>query len=749
MSAEASTTVPGSPPPPEEIGLFLDGLHCTGCVHRVERALREASGVREASVNYTSHRALVRYDRQRSSPEALVAVVRELGYEARPFDPEALDGARQQGAEGSARASLIRLLVAAFLAGNVMWLSVALYSGDYGGMDPAVRAALRWLALALTVPAITWCASPFWRGAWKGLRRGELNVDLPIVLGIATAFGVGVAGTWSGASNLYMDSAAFIVFLVLLGRTLERNARGRARAAVDRLTALAPPRALRRTAAGIEEVDADQLEVGDLVVVPAGATVPADGELRSEATELDESPFTGESQPVLRLRGDRLLGGTRNLSVEAELELLARPSEGALARLAALLERAQAERPRVQQLADRVAAVFAPTVLGLAALAAVLGWLRGYGAFEIAQTTASVLIVACPCALGLATPAAVTAAIGRAARMGVLVKSGEALERCARVDAVVLDKTGTWTRGNFEVSALRPAPGVSERELLGWAAAAEGASTHPVAEALREAADRSGATVPELPERTTHPGLGVEARCAGLEPVRVGAPPWLERLERPAIVWPPALRVARTELARDGLTLVGVARGRDLLGLVALGDRPRADARVAVERLAQLGIPAWLATGDHRDAALLAVGDAPLVEVWSAQTPEQKVERVRELRARGHRVLMAGDGVNDAAALGAADVGLAMHRGSDVTLHAADLVVRSSRLAALAETVGLARACLARIRENLAFAVLYNLAAVPLAVAGWLDPLHAAIAMSASSVIVTGNSIRLLRWRTR
>ncbi len=719
-----------------DVGLFLDGLHCAGCVNRVERALRAADGVDEAAVNYTSHRALVRIDPERSSADALVGVVRELGYDATPFDPEVLD----RPAAGSQRAALVRLLVAAFLAGNVMWLSVALYSGSYQGMDPAVRQVLRWLTLVLTVPAITWCAAPFWRGAWSGLRCGELSVDVPIVAGITTAFGVGVAGTLAGTSHLYMDSAAMIVFLVLLGRTLERGARGKARSAVDRLAALAPPKALLCTPEGPVEVDAASLAVGDRVLVPAGQAVPADGRLCSGATEVDEAPFTGEARPVLREPGELLIGGSRNLLVEAEIEVVARPAEGTLAKMAALLERAQAERPRIQRLADRVASVFAPAVLAIATATAGFWLWKGAAPLDVALATAAVLIVACPCALGLATPAAITAAVGRAASLGILVKSGEALERCAGVDAVALDKTGTLTEGRFAVRELHTAPGVSEQELRLWAAAVEGASTHPVAEALREAA--ADAVLPELTERRTWPGAGVEAR-AGDALLRAGSPRWLEEA---GAALPAPLREAADKAAAAGLSLVAVSRDEEVLGLLALWDPPREDAGLAVEALQRQGVAASLVTGDHPTAARLAAAAAGVPVVHAEQSPEEKVAQVRTLRRAGRRVLVAGDGINDAAALGAADVGLAMHRGSDVTLHAADLVIRSPRLTALPTTLGLARACVARIRENLGFALLYNLVAVPLAVAGWLEPLHAAIAMSASSLVVTGNAIRLLRW---
>jgi len=715
-----------------ETGLFLEGLRCAGCVHRVERELRELPGVIEACVNYTSHRALVRFDPAQLAPGDLVARVAALGYSASPYDPESLD----RPAEAGAREALVRLLVAAFLAGNVMWLSVALYIGSYEGIDEATRRTLRWLVVVLSLPAVSWCALPFWRGAISGLRRLELSFDVPVVLGISTAFGASIAGTLAETDHLFADSAATIVFLILLGRTLERRASARAAGAVGRLTSLTPATALRRTAAGLERVDPRELRTGDRVLVPVGQVVPADGRIIGAATEVDESLLSGESRPVLRESGQSVVGGTKNVLAETEIEVTAPVSAGALARLAALLERAQAERPRVQQLADRVAAVFAPAVLVAAGGTAAVWALLGAPPLEIALTAAAVLIVACPCALGLATPAAMTAAIGRAASLGILVKSGEALERCAEVEVVILDKTGTLSEGEYRVLEVATAEGVEPAELLARAAAAEGNATHPVAAAIREAAGPI-----ELPDlvRQTVAGRGVLAGA-----LRVGS---LAFLAEAGLEPGPALREAGAKLAARGLTLAWVAEGARVLGVVGLADPPRADAAEAVARLRRLDLAVALVSGDHPLAVESASRHAGIPDARAEVAPAGKVERVRAARAAGARVLVAGDGINDAAALGAADVGVAMARGADVTIHAADVVIRSPRLGALPDLVALAREALRRVRQNLGIAVVYNAVAVPLAATGVLEPLPAALAMSLSSLVVVGNSVRLLRWK--
>jgi Cu2+-exporting ATPase len=724
-----------------ETGLFLEGLRCAGCVRRVEQALAGAPGVEQASVQFATQRALLRYDPARTDPARLAALVSGLGYEAVPYDPAVLE----RPALRSAREALVRVLVAAFLAANVMLLSVALYIGSYSDLDAATRRGLRWLAVALSLPAVTWCAAPFWRGAWSGLRRRALTMDVPVVLGATTAFAVSVAGTLAETRHLYIDSASMIVFLILLGRTVEGRARARAAGAVERLAALRPTRAWRRGPRGLEETPTSALQPGDRVVVPPGESIPADGRVVAGASEVDEALLSGESLPLLRRAGDAVTGGTRNLLEEIEVEVGAALREGTLARLGALLERAAAEKPALQRLADRIASRFAPAVIAVAAATA-LGWaLAGAPPLEVALRAAAVLIVACPCALGLATPAAVTAALGRAAELGILVKRGDALERCAEVDTALLDKTGTVSEARFAVRAVAPAPPARAEALLALAAGAEGASTHPLAEAIRREAQARGLAAPALEPRRARAGLGVEAG-PGAARVLVGA---RALLAEHGVAVPAALEERGRKLAEAGLSLAFVAHAGRPLGVLGVSDALRPDAREAVARLRALGLRVALVSGDHPSAVRLAADAAGIEEASASMLPDGKVERVRAARAAGRRVLVAGDGVNDAAALAAADVGVAMARGAEVSLQAADVVIRAPRLGALADLVELSRATFRRIRENLGLALVYNALAVPLAVAGVLDPLPAAVAMSLSSLAVTGNSLRLLRFRAR
>ncbi len=744
----------GAARPHAEVGLMLDGLRCAGCVNRVEQALRALPGVESATVNFATHRASVGFDPGCVDDAALLACVASLGYQATAYDPDTVD----RPARVAARAALIRLLVAGFLAGNVMLLSLALYFGT-DSIDEATRRALRWLVIGLSLPAVSWCAHPFWRGAWTGLRRRELTLDVPIVLGFATAFVVSIAGTLAETHHVFADSASMIVFLILLGRTLEGSARARAASAVDRFLQLAPETATRRTSSGVETVPAASLCVGDVVVVAPGQALPADGRILRGVSELDESLFSGESQPVLRGPGDAVTGGTRNTLVELEVRVTATAAGGTLARIAALLERAGTERPQVQRLADRVAGIFAPAVL-FAAGATALAWLwSGAPALDVAMIAASVLIVACPCALGLATPVAITAAIGRAARFGVLFKSGAAVERCARVEVALLDKTGTLTEGRLAVAELLPARAgaAAARGLLAAAAAAEGASTHPIAMAIRAAAEQAAIAVADLTPRTIVPGQGVIAGAADAaaigSQILVGS---RRLLENHGLAIDPALAEAASKAAERGESLAWVARREDgraeTLGVLSFCDPPRPDAEAAVARLRALGLEVALLSGDHEPAVASAAARAGIAEWRAGVSPEDKLEAVRARRSAGpraaqRRVLMAGDGVNDAAALAAADVGIAFARGADVAIHAADVIVRAPRLGAVPDAIELARVTLRRIRENLALALLYNAIAVPLAASGVLHPLASAIAMGLSSLVVTANSTRLLRWR--
>ena len=624
-----------------------------------------------------------------------------------------------------------------------MWLAVALYIGAFEGIDETTRSGLRWVATALSLPAVTWCAAPFWRGAFAGLRRREITIDVPVVLGLSVAFGVSIVGTATNADHVYVDSAAMIVFLILLGRTLERRARARTSESVERLSRLAPKTAWRRGATGLEEIALDEVAVGDRLVIPPGEAVPADGRILVGASEFDESLLSGESVPVARQPGDVVAGGSRNLLSEVTVSVTATAREGTLAKLQALLERAQTEKPALQRLADRVAAVFAPTVPGAGrAGRRVLELPRRAGprgrAHHGRGADRGVPVRARARHAGRGD-----GALGRAARLGILFKSGDAIERCARVDRVLLDKTGTLTEGRQHVDAIVTAADVDAKQVLAAAADAEGSSLHPVAAGIRRAAAEAGAVPGEVTPRETLAGRGVRAGD-GPERILVGN---AVLLREHGLEPPETLAADLRTRASEGATVAWVARGDRVLGAITLTDRPREDAAEAVVRLERLGLSVSLLSGDHEGAVRLAAGRAGIASAAGEISPDGKLDAVRGCREAGETVLAAGDGVNDAACLAAADVGASMARGADVAIHASDLVIRSPRLSALPEAVALSRVTVRRIRQNLALAVGYNLVAIPLAAAGVLTPLLAAVAMSLSSVIVTGNAVRLLRWQ--
>ncbi|HTO53774.1 MAG TPA: cation-translocating P-type ATPase [Myxococcota bacterium] len=718
-----------------EIGFVLGGLRCAGCAARVERELRAAPGVSEAAVNFAGSRALVRFDPGQSDVAALATRIESLGYVAHAFDPAA---SVRPAPTHEARLALARLLVAAFLAGNVMVISFALYFGALGDIDAGLRRGLRALALCLSLPALSWCAAPFWRGAWAGARRRELTLDVPIVLGISTAFVATALGTLREARDVFSDSAATIVFLMLLGRTLERSARARASAAIDALAARAPRRALRRERGALAEVDVEALLAGDRVVVPAGQRLPVDGRLLSPAADLDESLLTGEALPATRRAGELVNGGVLNLSSELELEVTRPASQGTIARLVGLLERAQAQRPELQRAVDRVAAWFAPAVLAVAAATCVGAVLAGSSGVDAALRGAAVLIVACPCALGLGTPAAVAAALGRGAQLGLWFKSGAALERASRIARVLIDKTGTLTWGRLELRQVLCAPTASPERVLELAADALGASSHPIADAVRRAASSRGLAPAGPAERLTLPGLGVEAGA-----LACGS---RELLERRGVALDASLAAAATAAREAGDSLAFVADGGKAVGALVLGDSLRPFARAAIQSLGRAGVSCALVSGDDLPAVRRAADAADIGEAIGRATPESKLERVRSELERGVHVAFAGDGINDAAALAAAELGFAFARGSDVTVEAADVVSHDPDLRSLPTALALGRAAMRRIRENLALAVAYNAIAVPLAIAGVIGPLSAALAMSGSSLVVTANALRLQRF---
>ncbi|MEU1047190.1 heavy metal translocating P-type ATPase [Streptomyces sp. NPDC005897] len=730
--------------------ITVGGMTCAACVRRVEKKLAKLDGV-TATVNLATGLARVSHPAD-VAPGDLVTAVEQAGYQAAlPVPPEGDAEAEQVEQDDSeARRERERLLVTALLAVPVLVLS----------MVPALQFRnWQWLCFVLTAPVVVWSAWPFHVRALRGLRHSSATMDTLVSLGVVASFswsvyalflgGAGEPGmrmsfslvpsVSEGMTHLYLEAAVSVPLFVLTGRFLEARAKRGTGAALRSLAELAAKRVSVRDEHGERSIPIEQLRAGEVFLVRPGERVATDGRVAEGSSALDLSLVTGESKPVEVSPGSALVGGTVN---EGGLLLVTATAVGAdtqLSRITRLVTEAQAGKARAQRLADAVAGVFVPAVLTVAVT--VLGFWLGAGADPQAALTAcvAVLVVACPCALGLATPTALMAATGRGAQLGVLVSGPQTLEALQHVDTVVLDKTGTLTTGHMTVATVTALPGaLGQDDVLRLAAAVEQGSEHPIGRAVVAYARRTPAAgpLPDVSEFTATPGHGVSARVDGHE-VEVGAPDG----KLPRIL---AKALAAAEEAAHTPVVVQVD-GRPK-ALIAVGDLLRADAYRAVDRLRRLGIRPVLATGDRRAPADAVAAALRIDEVHARCTPEGKAALVQELRDEGARVAVVGDGVNDAAALAAADLGIAMGSGTDVAIGAADLTLARGDIEALVDAVRLARRTLGTIRANLAWAFGYNVVTVPLAMVGLLDPMVAAAAMSMSSVLVVANSLRLRSW---
>ena len=757
----------------EHLELSIGGMTCTACARRIERKLNRLDGV-VATVSYATERAVVAGLARERSGEA-VAAVEAAGYSAAP---------RQRGAredEWSARASVERLALLRRRLFVAMFLTIPLCDATIilalvpGLRFPGWEAA----AVALAVPVVAWCAWPFHRAAANGLRHRATSMDTLVSLGIVASFGwavvtlllgdAGAPGYWlgfgttpSGANALYLDVAAGLTTFQLAGRYFETRAR---RSAGDVLAALADlvPTTATVLRDGVEHVVAlGALRPGDDVVVLAGATVPVDGVVASGAAAMDTAAMTGETLPRAVGPGDEVVGGT--VATDGRLVVTARAvgAHTALAQMAAMAEDAQVRKAGVQSLVDRVVSVFVPCVLVLSALV-LAGWLLGGAApREAFGAAVAVLIIACPCALGMATPTALMVGVGRGSQLGVLVRGQDALESAGRVDTVVLDKTGTLTTGAMHLAAVEVlgggdrADGVREarRRALAAAAAVEAGSEHLVGRAITAAAAREGLTGPGAPRAsgfTVLPGLGARAVVDGADVV-VGSPALAAEHVRGGTgadagstgrAARAALDAAVDEQLALGRTAVVVVRDGVAAAVLGLADQVRPSAAPAVAALHALGLRTVMLTGDAEAPARAVARGVGVQEVLAGVLPADKAAAVEALRARGRRVAVVGDGINDAAALAGADLGMAMVEGTDVAMRSADVVLVRRDLTVVADAIVLSRRTLRTIRGNLVWALGYNVVAIPLAAAGLLNPLIAAAAMSVSSVLVVTNSLRL------
>ncbi|MER6619571.1 heavy metal translocating P-type ATPase [Streptomyces sp. NPDC000931] len=741
-----STTAPEAPaagqPALSEVELLIGGMTCASCAARVEKKLNRMDGV-TATVNYATEKARITYPPDVEVADLITTVVR-TGYTAEEPAPPQEEAPAPQEADPEAAALRRRLTVSALLALPVVLLAM---------VPPLQFDNWQWLSLTLAAPVVVWGAAPFHRAAWTNLRHGAATMDTLVSVGTLAAFGwslwalfLGDAGMpgmrhpfeltvtrTDGASTIYLEVAAGVTAFILLGRYLEARSKRRAGAALRALMELgAKDVAVLRDGREVR-IPAERLAVGDRFVVRPGEKIATDGTVLEGVSAVDASMLTGESVPVDVTVGDSVTGATVNAGGRLVVEATRIGADTRLARMAKLVEEAQNGKARVQRLADRISGIFVPVVL-LIAVGTFGAWLGTTGDTVAAFTAAvAVLIIACPCALGLATPTALMVGTGRGAQLGILIKGPEVLESTRRVDTVVLDKTGTVTTGRMTLLAVHTADGTDATEVLRLAGALEHASEHPVARAIAAgAADRVG-TLPAPEDFENVPGRGVRGRVEGHE-VAVG---------RLFDALPPELARAKEEAERDGRTAVvagwdGVARG-----VLAVADAVKETSAEAVRELRALGLAPVLLTGDNRTVAEAVARTVGIDRVIAEVLPEDKADVVRRLQEEGRSVAMVGDGVNDAAALAVADLGLSLGTGTDAAIEAGDLTLVRGDLRVAADAIRLSRRTLGTIKGNLVWAFGYNVAALPLAAAGLLNPMIAGAAMAFSSVFVVTNSLRL------
>jgi Cu+-exporting ATPase len=728
-----------------KITIPVAGMHCAACQSRVQSALAGVPGVADASVSLMLNNASVTYDERAVEPAALVDRIKSTGYDAAlpapktsVFDEQEQQDQAHSREVGELQAKTITsLIIAAF---TMVVPMVAMHASW-----------MPWVSLVATTIVVAWPGRQFYSRAWRAFVHHTADMNTLIAVGTGAAFLYSVSATVApgfftarGMSPvLYYEAVTAIIGLILLGNLFEARAKRQTSAALRALADLQPVTV--RVLRDLKEVDipVEQLEAGDLFVVRPGERIAADGEVVSGASAVDESMLTGESKPVPKGKRDRIIGGTINRTGALKARATTLGSESALARIVQLMRDAQASRAPIQNLADRVSRVFVPVVISLA-IATFVAWFIAGDAVHALVAAISVLIIACPCAMGLAVPTALMVASGKGAQLGVLIKGGEALQRAHEIDVVVLDKTGTVTLGQPTVTDIVSTGGVSEQEILALAAGVESSSEHPLADAIMRAAADRGIARTELDGFESRTGRGVVARANDGRLIAVGN----AKLMADVGADPQERAADASRLAQQGRTPVYVAEDRKVVAVLGIADPVKPEAREAIERLKGLRLRVVMLSGDTRATAEAVAQEIGIEQVIAEVLPDQKVATIKSLQAEGAVVAMVGDGINDAPALAQSDVGIAIGTGTDVAMQAADITLMRGDLGAAVDALALARRTMRIMRQNLFWAFIYNVIGIPLAAAGALSPVVASAAMAFSSVSVVGNSLRLRRFNS-
>lgn len=715
-----------------EAALILEGITCAACVWLNERHVAQLPGVLDVQVNYATHRARIRWDDTRIKLSDILQAIHNIGYSAHPYDPQL----QQQAFERERRNQLRRIGIAGVLGMQVMVLSIALYVGDWSGMEAGFRTFFRWIGLLLTTPVLLYSGAPFFRGAWRDLRNRSVGMDVPVALGILVAFGGSLHASWTGQGQVYYDSVVMFIFFLLTSRFFELMARKRGAETLEQLGQAMPAMATRITTTGNTEqqdvIPLTELQPGDTVLIKPGETVPADGTVMAGESSVSEALLSGESTPISKDQGAHLIGGSINMESPLYLHVEQVGLDTVLAEIMRLLEQAQHEKPAITRLADRVASWFVGTVLVVAAAVGIYWWQQTPDSWL--PVLVSVLVVTCPCALSLATPTAISAATGTMLGYGLLIIRNHSLETLARSSHVIFDKTGTLTFGTPKITRTQCLSHLDERTVLAIAAALEQQSEHPAGKAIIAAA--AGSNPVTASDFRNFPGAGISAQID----------------DRQWFIGHAGFIAAHTDADCESLpadmgfgTQVVLADAHQLHARFLLQDTIRPEAPAVIKTLQDAGKQVLLMSGDNQAAAQQLASEAGIGEVHAGMTPADKLQQVQALQQQGAVVVMVGDGINDAPVLAAADVSIVMRDAAHISQASADMVLMSNNLGALPRGILLARKTLWVIKQNLSWAAGYNLVALPAAALGFVAPWMAAIGMSSSSLLVVLNALRLTR----